>query len=443
MAMVLMAMSFAIAQPTSPEDSLDIEIDGNKITLEAGDISSLSSVDLNKIIREVVEKTTKIQTQQQLLLKRVDKQLEAGEITEEEAEEMRETIMERTEESMEVIEDLMETWGEAYEDRWEAWADAYEAKMEAWEAEVEAREGNLGAIPPLPPLPPMPMTVPSPNADGMNIPDNSVPADSTKKKKKKIIISDEGIVIEESDSEDDEPFALEFKKGDKDDSPSKKTKKYDRTEDYFDINFGFNQLLEDGQFQVFDGPAEQDIWKSTEFNLGMGGKTRLGSPYSKFYLKWGGEFSWHNFRLRGNNILVKAQENGTTASGAQFINDTSKSYTKSKFEMVYFNIPLMLQLDLSKVGDIDESFTLGIGGYGGVRLSSRRQLEYNDFDGAKVKSKTRNDFFTNPFRYGLMAQLGWKSFKITAKYDLSTYFELDKDFNNNFQMASVTLGFTL
>lgn len=432
---MFLGISLATAQPTTPQDSVEIEVEGNKITLEMDNLEALSALDLNKMIKEVVEKTTKIQMQQEMLLNRVDKQLEAGEITEEQAEEMKEEINERTEESMEVIGELMETWGEAYGERWEEWAEEYESKMEAWEDQVEAREDGITELPPLPALPPLP------DMEGMpEMPDMGDMGDTTKgKKQPKVIISPDGITIEEGE-EGDKPFALEFEDSDDRRSEERKAERIDRTETYLDIHLGFNQLLEDGQFQVFDEPAEQDFWKSTTFELGMGGKTRLGSPYSKLYLKWGGEFSWHNFRLRGSNILEKQSGD---VPGAAFINDTTRDISKSKFEIVYFNIPLMLQLDLSELGDIDESFTLGVGGYGGVRLGSRRRLEYNDFEGAEVKEEIRNDYFTNPFRYGVMAQVGWKSLKITAKYDLSTYFEVDKDFNNNYQMASINIGFTL
>lgn len=434
---VVMTIGLVKAQPAK-QDSVEVEIEGNKITLEAKDFESLSEMDLNRLIKDVVEKTTKIQKQQNDLLARVEKQEEAGEITAEQAEEMKETITERTEDSMEVIEELMETWGESYAERWEDWADAYEAKMEVWEGQIESQENDLLAtIPPLPDLPPLP---PAPGVGDM--PKASAPSDSTKKKGQKIIISDEGIIIQEGDGSE-RPFALDFNKRDDDDddnSSSGEHRQQDRTETYTDFNFGFNQLLEGGQYQVFDEPAEQNFWKSTQFEFGMGGKTRIGSPYSKLYLKWGGEFSWHNFRLKGNNILVK-QEN--PAKAAVFTNDSLNNYAKSKFEIVYFNVPLMLQLDFSDVGDIDEAFTLGVGGYLGVRLKARRRLEFNDFEGSETKSEDVNDFYTNPFRYGAMAQIGWKSFKVTAKYDLSTYFEQNRDLNQNYQMASISVGFTL
>ncbi|MEQ9261941.1 MAG: outer membrane beta-barrel protein [Owenweeksia sp.] len=425
--------TLALAQPA--KDSVEVAIEGNQITLRGQDLQSLSEMDLNRVIREVVEKTTKLQKQQQELIARVEEQRKRGEITEEQAEEMKETIYERTEDSMEVISELMETWGEAYGERWEAWAEEYERKMEVWEAQMEAQaeaqEGAISTIPPVPPLPPLP-----------EAPTTEQGKDKKGKQSQRIIISDDGIIIQDGE-DDDEPFALRFKEDEEvDTDPDREHEKIDRTETYFDINFGFNQLLEDGQFFVYDEPGEQNFWKSTVFELGIGGKTRIGNPYSKFYFKWGANISWHNFRLYGDNILVKG------ATRSSFIEDTN-SYTESKFEITYLNVPLMLQLDLSDVGDMDEAFTFGLGGYVGFRIHSERELEFNDFEGEEVEEERENDFFTNPVRYGLIAQIGWENLKLTAKYDLNSFFQSGKgplNFENlpaNYQMASVTIGLSL
>lgn len=412
----ILGIGIAKAQPESAKDSAQTEMNQ---AAESDELARLSSMSLSKVIGEAIKMAAKIQAEQKKSLALIDAQEKAGEITAEQAEEKREDVNDRAEESMDQMEGLMEAWGESYGKKWEAWGEEFEANMEANE------NGEPLVIPEIP-------------GEGM---DNSAPSDSTKKKRnQKIIISEDGITIKDGE-EGDRPFALEFdpKDDDEDDDEENKTDKIERTVGYSDINFGFNQLLEGGQYQIIDEPAEQQFWKSTTFELGGGWKTRLGSPYSKFYLKYGGEFSWHNFRLKGNNVISK--QSGVN-SGALFAAD-SNSISKSRFEIVYFNIPVMLQLDLSKLGDVDESFTMGIGGYGGIRLTSRRRLEYNDFEGSSVESEIKNDFYSNPFRYGAMAQIGWGSFKVTAKYDLSTMFEANKDFNKNYQMASIAFGWSL
>lgn len=420
--LMCLALTYAWAQPEDEKkrEEVEIEINGSTITIEADDLERLSEVDLNTIVAAVTERSLQIQRQQRQLLAQVDRQLANGEITEEQASEMREMINEHTEESMEVIGELMEAWGENYEERMEVWADEYEASMEAWEDEVDARaeEGNF-VMPPLPPMPPMPQSAP-------------------KKRTQKIIINEEGIIVQKGE-DGEEPFALRFEDEEEDEDgedPSNESRSIDRTNGYFDINWGFNQQLAGGESFITDGPEELDFWRSHEFNFGFGGKTRIGSPYSKLYVKWGGEFSFHGFRLLGNNSL---QRDANDDAVIQM--DTGKSIDKSKYNISYFNVPVMLQLDFSDVGDIDESFTLGVGGYAGVRLSSRRVLHYSTAQYNEIEENIKGDFNTNQFRYGVMAQVGWDAFKLTAKYDLNQFFKDGQ--GPDYQVASITLGFTL
>ncbi len=411
----------------SKNEDVEILIDGNKLIIEAEDLEGLSTVDLNTLVREVTARARTIQMQQKELLAQVDKQLANGEISEEQADEMREMINERTEESMEMIGQLMEAWGESYEAKMEAWEEKYEAEMEAWEAEVEARsknkkEGEAFVMPPLPPLPPLP------------------PQGNSAEKGQRIIINDEGIIIRKGEN-GEEPFALRFKDDEDADTivelHTEKKHKIDRTNGYLAINWGFNQQLRGGQEFISTGPEELDFWRSHEFNLGFGGKTRIGSPYSKFYILYGGQFSWHRFRLLSNNTLQQGMDTVFIAMDP----DGTRSIDKSSYHIAYFNVPFMLELDFSKVGKIDESFTMGVGGYAGVRLGAKRKLEYNSptFDGAE--EKVRDEFYTEQFRYGVMAQVGFNSFKITAKYDLNNFFK--QDVGPDYQMASITLGFIL
>ena len=102
----------------------------------------------------------------------------------------------------------------------------------------------------------------------------------------------------------------------------------------------------------------------------------------------------------------------------------------------------MLQFDFSEAGDRDEAFTIGVGGYGGVRLMAKRELEYSPPVYRKVEEKAYDDFFTNQFRYGLMAQVGYKSFKVTASYDMNEFFRDNKG-PGAYNMMNVTLGFSL
>jgi len=253
--------------------------------------------------------------------------------------------------------------------------------------------------------------------------------------KKRIVISKDGVILKDQDEEvDEDESEFEFKDL-FDDAKRKKSKKIKRTEDYFDIGFSFNQQLEGGQFLVQDGPGELDFWKSRSWNLGIGWKSRIGNPYSKFYVKYGLDFSWHNFHLEGDEVL--------TNNGSAAIFDTMsgvQDFDENKYHIAYLNLPVMLQLDFSDAGERDEAFTFGVGGYAGIRLLAKTETEFSTNQYDDVEMEVKDDFFTNQFRYGLMTQIGFDSFKITASYDLNEFFRAGK--GPDYNMVNVGIGWT-
>lgn len=420
---LLMAFGFGLSaqSDTTVRKKIEIQIEENTLSFDAPE-----NADLSSMIGFATTQVAKLQANHQRILAKIEEQRAQGNLSDEEAEALNEQAEESFEASMEAFEEIMENWGEAYSESMESWAEELEESMEGWAEEMERNaEGadSTGAmvIPPMPPMPPMPQ----------------MEQDSGKKKiiisKEGIIIGDEEVEIEIEEDEDGDIDASEFFER----FGAKKSKTIKRTEDYLDIALGFNQQLEDGQFLIENTAGELDFWKSTSFNIGTGYKTRIGSPYSKLYIKYGIDFSWHNFRLTGSDVLQANEDSAFfTPIGV------SNVYEKNKYHIAYFNIPLMLQLDFSEAGDRDERFTVGVGGYGGVRLQAKRELEYSTPVFRKIEEKAYDDFFTNQFRYGLMAQLGYGSFKVTASYDLNEFFQPNKG-PASYNMANITLGFTL
>ncbi len=426
---LLVAFGFGLSaqSDTTVRKKIEIQIEENTLSFDADE--DMSQKDLASMIGFATQQVAKLQANHQRIVQKIEAQREAGKLSDEEADQLLDQAEESFETSMERFEEMMENWGEAYGERMEAWAERYEESMEVWSEELEeemesgdsSRMGKAPLMPPMPPMPPMP----------------DAPQDSGKKKiiisKEGVIIGDEEIIIEKEEEDDDIEFDARdfFNRGER-----KKSRSISRTEDYFDIAYGFNQQLEDGQFLVENTPGELDFWLSNSFNIGFGYKTRIGSPYSKLYLKYGIDFSWHNFALTGNEVLDMDAD-------SSFFNNIgpSASYEENEYDIAYFNIPLMLQLDFSDAGDRDESWTIGVGGYGGVRLMAERELEYSTPTFDEVSQEVKADFFTNQFRYGLLAQVGYGSFKITASYDLNEFFQANRG-PAAYNMANISLGFT-
>jgi len=241
------------------------------------------------------------------------------------------------------------------------------------------------------------------------------------KKSTTIVIDDDGVRVEGDDSWFDY---------------NRKKKQQQRTYSQFEIDWGWNNWFNDFEM-VRDSPYELNHWNSAVFGFGWAGKTRLGSDNSKLYICYGGQFNWNNLRFRGSHVLEKTPE----PNGIMVIDDNENNYRISRFRQTHFDVPIMFQFDASKRG-VDNSFTLGLGGYAGVRIGTQNRLKFDDFNGDRVKNIINNNFYGNPFRYGVVAQLGYGAFKITGKYDLSTVFRQDRD-TPNYQIGSIAFGFAI
>jgi hypothetical protein len=426
--LLITAMAFYSSAQTdtsmAKKKAVEIELGADKVAFE---VANSESLNMQSLVAEVTFAMAQLQAQNDAAVARINKMEATGALSPQEAETLKAQLAERRQKSLQSLEAVVEAAGTTYSDATERWLTENKKSLEDWGAAVAAAEKANEEIPALPAVPQI---------------------QKPKKKKgvrKKIVINEEGMTVEEDSTEaEGESVTIEMKEKDQDeegfsfDIDSKTSKKIKRTDGYFDIAFGFNQQLEEGQFLIQDAPGEHELG-SWSFMLGKGWKTRLGSPYSKFYLKYGIEFSWHNFRLTDNYILDVNSERPL------YRQIDTVNFDKNKYHIAYFNVPLMLQLDFSGVGERDENFTLGLGGYAGFRLNDKRELEYRSQRFESIEEKAKGEFYTNPFRYGAMAQLGYGSFKVTATYDLNPFFRNGKEPNAAgfaYNMVNVMVGFS-
>lgn len=421
----LLTLALAFGLWTSAQkDTLRFNMNGNEVIIVTDDINKLSTTDINGMVNYVNAETKRITADFNARVAELNRQYEAGEISEEQYEARMELEVERFEIKMETLSESMEEWNEKYSESWEDWADAYseewekwgekygeswEKWAEQWEAEAEKRDGKLP-----PPMPPPP-TMPRPDVD-VEVEDGTT-----------IKITPNGIDI----YDDGDHERIEYN--------IKRKNKQARTEGQGDIHFGWNNMFSDGSM-VRNESGELRAWQSTVFTLGGAGKTRVGNDNSKFYVRYGLQFNWHHFRLKGDNIITKT----TMPDGAGFfpvmdVNANITNVSKSSFKVTYIDAPVMLILDFSKRG-MDNGFNLGVGGYGGVRIAQKRKLHYDDFNNDIIKEKTRNNFYMNTWRYGVLTQIGFGAFKITGKYDISEFFRSDKVTPES-QIGSIAFGF--
>jgi len=235
-------------------------------------------------------------------------------------------------------------------------------------------------------------------------------------------------------NDDDDFYGIHFKDNEdhftiifRDKSKLKKyNNKKPRTRFRFDMDFGWDGLIssKDPKEIGVEYP-ELDMWPSMYYGFSFNTKTRLFKENSPVHIKYGLGFQWTTYRVKGDYVLQKI--NGRPE---YTLDPVGRSLEKSRVRNWHMTLPVMLQFDFSK-NNMDTGFKFGIGAYGGVRLYTWQTLEYTDTYGDKVKLKNRNKYFMNPFNYGLQAEIGYGSFSIVGKYELSSLFNVDNPYDYN------------
>ncbi len=391
------------------KDTLQINVNNNEMVIYTSDINSLSKTDYNAIIGKITNETNALAKEYQTEVERINKLEKNGDITSEKAQELRKSNDAFLATSMEALTSKIERWADEYGESLHEDANNADDWAKQWEYNAEKYET---INPPDAPTPPA-----TDSEDGNTV----------------VVINDDGISV--TGNTDWDPDDIK---------EARSNYKRNQTIGYFDMYFGWNNWVNGDGFAVNQTPengepnatAELNFWPSMVWGFGFGGKSRMGT--SKLYVRYGAQFNWHYFQLKGNTIVNKMADPNTGFDGVSFVQDNTKNYSKSSFRMVYLDVPVMLEFDSSKPGR-SNGFSLGVGGYGGVRLSSKTKVYYSDFNGDKTKVKQNNNYYTNGFRYGLLGQIGFGTFKITAKYDMNELFRDDRT-TPDYQIASLTLG---
>jgi hypothetical protein len=210
--------------------------------------------------------------------------------------------------------------------------------------------------------------------------------------------------------------------------------KYDiRTTDKFLLAIGFNNAIGDEQ-SLEDSPYK--LGGSGFVELGWVWQTRLFRESNFARINYGFSFQWNKLDIKNNQYFV---QNGDETILQEFPLDIKKA----KFRVTNLVLPVHFEFGPSKKRDYtdrlrfdtDDSFKIGLGGYGGVRLATLQKLVYEDEEGDRVRTKEKRNFNTSNFVYGLSGYIGFGDLAIYAKYDLSPLFQ-DQVFDQN----NISLG---
>ncbi|MEZ4792704.1 MAG: hypothetical protein R2783_04350 [Gelidibacter sp.] len=192
--------------------------------------------------------------------------------------------------------------------------------------------------------------------------------------------------------------------------------KYDiRTTNDMLFAIGLNNAIIDGK-GLDKSPYE--VLGSGFVELGWNWKTRLLENSNFIRIKYGFSFQWNKLNVKDNLYFEKE---GNVTSLQEF----PVELDQSQFRVTNLVFPVYLEFGPSKKIDKEthiryinaDNFKVGVGGYAGFNIGTQQKLRYSE-EGDKVKQKTRTDYNTNDFVYGVGAYIGIGDLSLYAKCSL-------------------------
>lgn len=201
------------------------------------------------------------------------------------------------------------------------------------------------------------------------------------------------------------------------------------------IAVGLNNVITEGE-SLED--SDFKVGGSRFAELGWTWRTRVFKNSNWLRIKYGLAFQFNGLKPTDNRYYVDTGEETE-------LQTYPLNLKKSKFRMDNLVLPVHFEFGPSKKVEHDDyfrystenQFIFGLGGYGGINLGARQKLKYKE-DGENQKQKSKANYNTNNFIYGVSAYVGWGAASLYAKYDLNTIFK-----NNPVDQRNISLGLRL
>ncbi len=184
------------------------------------------------------------------------------------------------------------------------------------------------------------------------------------------------------------------------------------------FEMGLNNFL-DADFSTSHGVDYMELRASKSLNVNL-------------------NFLQYNLRLANDRIgLVTGM--GLEFNDYKFINDftiernggiiealdlSAFDLEKTKLSTTYLTVPLLLEFQTSQIKRSHRLYLSG-GVIGGVKLGSHTKFVHFE-SGKKRKEKLRDDFYINPFRYGVTVRAGYRQLNLFANYYFTPLFQNNK-----------------
>ncbi len=198
------------------------------------------------------------------------------------------------------------------------------------------------------------------------------------------------------------------------------------------IDMGINgYLTPSGELDVPEEYSFLDLRYEKSINLQINVfEQNFALISNKIGLVTGIGLEWNNYRF-GNNVKL---DGSGDAIDKIILED--KISTKSKLNVKYLNVPLMLEYQTNSKNNIN-SFHISAGVVGGLRIGSHTKNVYEN--GSRRKDKERDDFHLNPLKVDATLRIGWGKLNMYGNYSLLTLFRE----NRGPELYPFSLGITL
>lgn len=212
-------------------------------------------------------------------------------------------------------------------------------------------------------------------------------------------------------------------------SDFKKKDQFKRVEtDWFRMDFGLNTYLQDDQFTLSppNSDLEVNLAKSVDFSLHLI-DVRLNLIKDYVAIETGIGWDFVNYHFRKN---IKLESNKDSLSIIQ----TGVNYDKNKLAATYITVPAMLVFNTGDVGDNKHFFVAGGMEFGFLTRGKTKQISAEN-----GKQKIKDDFNLNPFKYSVIARVGYGNLGFFGRYSLNGLFAS----NQGPELTPVAFGISL
>ncbi len=185
------------------------------------------------------------------------------------------------------------------------------------------------------------------------------------------------------------------------------------------FEWGMNNFLDDDFTLSREDDADfmdLNTGRSWAINLNFA-QYSLGFGTSYFGAVTGLGLEFNNYFFDNNNTIAEIDD--------QVVNVPldGENLSKSKLTTTFLRVPVLLEGQFPRTNRGKRVF-ISAGIVTGIKLGSHTKVVFDD--NGKDKSKDKDDFNINPFRYGLTARLGYGCFALYSDYYFTPMFVREK-----------------